>query len=115
MQPHTASDICAITAPASPIRAMQRGVAAHFEISTAAMLSANRAHHIARPRHVAMWIARREHHATLHQIGRMFNRNHSSVTYAMRRIDGLMAARPAFAAEVLTLRLLCIAGAAKLS
>ena len=83
------------------IPAIQTVVADRFGMTVLDLLSRRRARAVARPRQVAMWIAR---HATLHslpEIGRAFgDRDHTTVMAAIRRVDALMAADPAFAARV---------------
>ncbi len=83
------------------IPAIQTVVADRFGMTVLDLLSRRRARAVARPRQVAMWIAR---HATLHslpEIGRAFgDRDHTTVMAAIARVDALMAADPLFAARV---------------
>ncbi len=83
------------------ICAIQAAVAGQFGMTVLDLLSRRRARAVARPRQVAMWIAR---HQTLHslpEIGGAFGgRDHTTVMAAIRRVDALMAADPAFAARV---------------
>jgi chromosomal replication initiator protein len=69
---------------------IQRAVSAHFEVKQLDLVSARRAQVIARPRQVAMYLAKRLTTRSLPEIGRKFgNRDHSTVIHAVRRIDEL--------------------------
>jgi chromosomal replication initiator protein len=71
---------------------IQRMAAAQFDIPLAEMKSQRRARVIARPRQVAMYLAK--HHTTrsLPEIGRRFGgRDHTTVLHAIRRIEQLRA------------------------
>ncbi len=87
------------------IRAIQVAVAARFGVTVLDLLSDRQGVAIARPRQVAMWIAR---HVTLHslpEIGRCFGeRDHTTVMHAVRRVDELMGADAGFAVLIWSLR-----------
>lgn len=69
---------------------IQRAVSSHFEVKQLDLLSARRARAIARPRQVAMYLAKRLTTRSLPEIGRKFgNRDHSTVIHAVRRIEEL--------------------------
>ncbi len=69
---------------------IQRAVSAHFEVKQLDLISARRAQAIARPRQVAMYLAKRLTTRSLPEIGRKFgNRDHSTVIHAVRRIEEL--------------------------
>ncbi len=69
---------------------IQRAVSAHFEVKQLDLLSARRAQAIARPRQVAMYLAKQLTTRSLPEIGRKFgNRDHSTVIHAVRRIEEL--------------------------
>lgn len=69
---------------------IQRAVSAHFEVKQLDLISARRAQSIARPRQVAMYLAKRLTTRSLPEIGRKFgNRDHSTVIHAVRRIEEL--------------------------
>lgn len=82
------------------ISQIQAIVASSFGVSVLDLVSRRQAISDARPRQVAMWLAR---HTTVHSlptIGRQFGgRDHSTVMHAIRRIDELRA-DPAFCARV---------------
>jgi len=61
---------------------------------------------IARPRHVAYYLARKMSHASLPAIGRFFAlRHHSSVLYGIRRIEAAIAESAEVAAFIANLEL----------
>ncbi|WNO52998.1 chromosomal replication initiator protein DnaA [Stakelama saccharophila] len=69
---------------------IQRAVSAHFEVGQIDLVSARRAVSIARPRQIAMYLAKRLTTRSLPEIGRKFgNRDHSTVIHAVRRIEDL--------------------------
>ena len=70
---------------------IQKRVAEHFNIRVADMHSARRARAVARPRQVAMYLAKQLTSRSLPEIGRKFGgRDHTTVMHAVRRIDELM-------------------------
>lgn len=69
---------------------IQRRVAEHFRIKQADMVSARRARDVARPRQVAMYLAKRLTPRSLPEIGRRFGgRDHTTVMHAVKRIEEL--------------------------
>jgi chromosomal replication initiator protein len=55
---------------------------------------------LVRPRHIAMWIARRATNQSLPQIGRAFGgRDHTTVLHAVRRIERLREKHPGLKQE----------------
>ena len=72
------------------IEEIQRRVAAHYNIRPSEMASNRRAQAVVRPRHVAMYLAKQLTTRSLPEIGRRFgNRDHTTVMYAIRRIESL--------------------------
>lgn len=72
------------------IEDIQRKVAEHFKIRLAEMVSARRARIVARPRQVAMYLAKQLTPRSLPEIGRRFGgRDHTTVIYAVRQIEKL--------------------------
>lgn len=70
---------------------IQRKVAEHYNIRLADMHSARRARTIARPRQVAMYLAKTLTARSLPEIGRKFGgRDHTTVMHAVRKIDELI-------------------------
>ncbi|MFT3978395.1 MAG: chromosomal replication initiator protein DnaA [Sphingomonas bacterium] len=69
---------------------IQKVVSAHFELKPIDLVSARRARAIARPRQIAMYLAKRLTTRSLPEIGRKFGgRDHSTVIHAVRRIEAL--------------------------
>ena len=70
---------------------IQRKVAEHYNIRLADMHSARRARNVARPRQVAMYLAKQLTARSLPEIGRKFGgRDHTTVMHAVRKIEELM-------------------------
>ncbi len=83
------------------IEDIQRRVADYYHIKFADLLSARRAREVARPRQVAMYLAKRLTPRSLPEIGRRFgNRDHTTVMHAVKRIDALRAADRELDADV---------------
>ncbi|MGE4322214.1 MAG: chromosomal replication initiator protein DnaA [Sphingobium sp.] len=69
---------------------IQKACAAHYRIDAAEMRSRRRARAVARPRQVAMYLAKQMTPRSLPEIGRIFGgRDHSTVIHAVRTIEGL--------------------------
>ncbi len=67
---------------------IQRRVAEYYTIKLSDLLSARRAREVARPRQVAMYLAKRLTPRSLPEIGRRFGgRDHTTVMHAVKRID----------------------------
>ncbi|QBL92255.1 Chromosomal replication initiator protein DnaA [Komagataeibacter saccharivorans] len=87
------------------IEEIQRKVAEHWNIRLTDMSSARRARAVARPRQVAMYLAKQLTSRSLPEIGRKFgNRDHTTVMHAVSRVTELMEQDPAFAEDVELLR-----------
>jgi chromosomal replication initiator protein len=72
------------------IEEIQRRTAEYFNIRLADMLSARRARAVARPRQVAMYLAKQLTSRSLPEIGRKFGgRDHTTVMHAVRKIEEL--------------------------
>jgi chromosomal replication initiator protein len=83
------------------IEEIQRRVAEHWNIRLTDMTSARRARAVARPRQVAMYLAKQLTQRSLPEIGRKFgNRDHTTVMHAVSRVGELMARDPGFAEDV---------------
>jgi chromosomal replication initiator protein len=87
------------------IEEIQKRVAEHYNIRLTDMSSARRARAVARPRQVAMYLAKQLTSRSLPEIGRKFgNRDHTTVMHACSRIADLMQRDAAFAEDVELLR-----------
>ena len=83
------------------IEEIQRRVAAHYNIKPAELSSSRRAQSVVRPRHVAMYLAKQLTSRSLPEIGRKFGkRDHTTVMYAIRRIEELRPKDPALDEDV---------------
>ena len=84
---------------------IQRKVAEHYNIRLSDMHSARRARQVARPRQVAMYLAKQLTARSLPEIGRKFGgRDHTTVMHAVRKIEELSDGDAAFAQDVEILR-----------
>ncbi len=84
---------------------IQRRVAEHFNVRLAEMTSDRRARIVARPRQVAMYLAKQLTTRSLPEIGRKFGgRDHTTVIHAVRKIEELMLTDPVLAEDVELLR-----------
>ena len=87
------------------IEEIQRRVSEHWNIRLTDMSSARRARNVARPRQVAMYLAKQLTSRSLPEIGRKFgNRDHTTVMHAVQRVGELMERDAAFAEDVELLR-----------
>ena len=84
---------------------IQKRVAEHFNIKIAEMHSARRSRAVARPRQVAMYLAKQLTARSLPEIGRKFGgRDHTTVMHAIRKVEELIAIDNGFAEDVELLR-----------
>lgn len=84
---------------------IQRQVAEHYNIRLADMHSARRARNVARPRQVAMYLAKQLTPRSLPEIGRKFGgRDHTTVMHAVKKVEELIVEDSGFAHDVETLR-----------
>lgn len=87
------------------IEEIQKQVANHFNIRISDMHSARRARSVARPRQVAMYLAKQLTARSLPEIGRKFGgRDHTTVMHAVRKVEELKSMDPGFAEDVELLR-----------
>lgn len=84
---------------------IQRKVAEHYNIKLSDMHSARRARQVARPRQVAMFLAKQLTARSLPEIGRKFGgRDHTTVMHAVRKIEELVGDDASFAQDVEVIR-----------
>lgn len=87
------------------IEEIQRQVSEHYNIKVSEMSSVRRARNIARPRQIAMYLAKQLTSRSLPEIGRKFgNRDHTTVMHAVAKVTELIAADSDFAEDVELLR-----------
>jgi chromosomal replication initiator protein len=80
---------------------IQKTVSEHYGLKQADLISERRARAVARPRQVAMWLAKQITTRSLPDIGRRFGgRDHTTVLHAVRRIEQLKAEDPQIARDV---------------
>lgn len=80
---------------------IQRKVAEHYNLKLTDMHSARRARSVARPRQIAMYLAKQLTARSLPEIGRKFGgRDHTTVMHAVRKVDELMAEDAQIAKDV---------------
>jgi chromosomal replication initiator protein len=83
------------------IQEIQKKVCEHYNIRVAEMSSARRARNIARPRQVAMYLAKQLTSKSLPDIGRHFgDRDHTTVMHAVNRVTELIGQDNSFAEDV---------------
>ncbi|BAI95658.1 chromosomal replication initiator protein DnaA [Sphingobium sp. TA15] len=84
---------------------IQKACAAHYKIDAAEMRSKRRARAVARPRQVAMYLAKKMTPRSLPEIGRIFGgRDHSTVIHAVRTIEELRQSNPDMDADIRALQ-----------
>ncbi|MFD2234277.1 chromosomal replication initiator protein DnaA [Phaeospirillum tilakii] len=87
------------------IEEIQKKVAEHFNIKLAEMSSARRSRQVARPRQVAMYLAKQLTSRSLPEIGRKFGgRDHTTVMHAVKKVEELKESDQGFAEDVELLR-----------
>jgi chromosomal replication initiator protein len=80
---------------------IQKRVAEHYHMRLGDMTSARRARNVARPRQVAMFLAKQLTSRSLPEIGKKFGgRDHTTVMHAVTRVTELMEADSQFAEDV---------------
>jgi chromosomal replication initiator protein len=87
------------------IEEIQKRVAEHFNIKLAEMSSARRSRQVARPRQIAMYLAKQLTSRSLPEIGRKFGgRDHTTVMHAVKKVEELRDGDQNFAEDVELLR-----------
>ena len=73
------------------VESIQNLVATHYNLNIKEMLSPRRSRSLARPRQIAMYLAKQHTTNSLPDIGRKFsNRDHTTVIHAVKKIDELI-------------------------
>ena len=86
------SDILRASDRKLTIEEIQRKVAEHYNIRLSDMIGPKRLRTIARPRQVAMYLAKQLTSRSLPEIGRRFGgRDHTTIMHGVRKIEELMA------------------------
>jgi chromosomal replication initiator protein len=96
LRPHLACNERKVT-----VDMIQKAVAEHYSLKQADLISERRARAVARPRQVAMWLAKQITTRSLPDIGRRFGgRDHTTVLHAVRRIESLKGEDAAIARDI---------------
>ena len=91
--------------PRITIDEIQRAVCAHYKLDKSDMASKRRVRAIARPRQVAMYLAKELTPRSYPEIGRRFGgRDHSTVIHAVRTVEALRVADSELDAEIAAIR-----------
>ena len=99
------ADILRVSERKVTIDEILRKVADHYNLRMSDLLSARRARQVARPRQVAMYLAKTLTSRSLPDIGRRFGgRDHTTVIHAVRKIEELRATDSQIAEDVELLR-----------
>lgn len=88
--------------PSETTKVIER-IATHFRVTVEAVCGQERNHHVARARHVAIWILTQRLELTTREIGPLFNRDNSSVAWSLRRLADEMSVDRRLSNEVATL------------
>ena len=83
---------------------IQKKVAEYFNISVKELQSSRRARTVARPRQIAMYLAKQLTSRSLPEIGRKFDRDHTTVMHAVRKVEELIVEDSSLAENVDDLR-----------
>ena len=84
---------------------IQRAVCAHYKLDRMEMSSKRRAREVARPRQIAMYLAKTLTPRSYPEIGRKFGgRDHSTVIHAIRTIESLRVSDPAIDSDIARIR-----------
>lgn len=87
------------------ISEIQHGVAEHYAIKLSDLLSPRRARSVARPRQIAMFLAKDLTNKSLPEIGRSFgNRDHTTIMHGVKRVIQLCKDDPSIREDVEMLR-----------
>ncbi len=87
------------------VDAIQKRVASHYDVRVSEMFSARRARNIARPRQVAMYLAKNLTSLSYPDIGRQFGgRDHTTVMHAVKTIESLSKSDNQLAEDVQLLK-----------
>ncbi|MGV1681445.1 chromosomal replication initiator protein DnaA [Sphingopyxis sp. NJF-3] len=91
--------------PRITIDEIQRAVCAHYRLDKAEMASKRRVRAVARPRQIAMYLAKELTPRSYPEIGRRFGgRDHSTVIHAVRTVEALRVSDSELDAEIAAIR-----------
>ncbi|MGY6410909.1 MAG: chromosomal replication initiator protein DnaA [Alkalilacustris sp.] len=99
------ADILRVSERRVTIEEIQRKVAEHYNIRLSDMIGPKRVRTLARPRQVAMYLAKELTARSLPEIGRRFGgRDHTTIIHGVRKVEELVAADPQLAEDLRLLR-----------
>ncbi|MEA3450277.1 MAG: helix-turn-helix domain-containing protein [Bacteroidota bacterium] len=75
--------------------------AEYFNVAEKAIKRKTRKKEIVEARHIAMWFMKKHTKLTLENIGKKFNKDHSSVSHASKKIDNMMSVYVQFHSKIL--------------
>lgn len=101
-------DLLRANEKALTIADIQKRVTTHYNIKMTDMASSNRSRSVARPRQIAMYLAKRLTTRSLSEIGRKFGgKDHTTVMHAIKRIETLLTTDEELKAEIQQLEQMC--------
>ena len=83
---------------------VQRIVADHFNITVIDLLGYRREPRFMRTRHIAMYLANKMTPLSIHEIGRSFRRDHTTILYAVSKIAALIETDKELAEKIVALK-----------
>jgi hypothetical protein len=86
------------------VRTIIRAVCDHYKLSLTDMLSRRKTKGVIRPRQVAIYLAKELTLASLPEIGRVFDRDHTTILHAVRAIPVYAENDPKLAEDIARLR-----------
>jgi chromosomal replication initiator protein len=87
------------------IDCIQKKICEHYAVKHADLIGARRSRNLARPRQIAMYLAKKLTTRSLPDIGRAFGgRDHTTVLHAVRQVESLMKSDAQIAEDIDTLR-----------
>ncbi|CUX80218.1 MAG: chromosomal replication initiator protein DnaA [Roseibaca calidilacus] len=99
------SDILRSSERRVTVEEIQRKVSEHFNIRLSDMLGPKRARNVARPRQIAMYLAKELTSRSLPEIGRRFGgRDHTTILYGVRKVEEMRSTDVQLAEDVDLLR-----------
>lgn len=87
--------------------AVSRAVARDFNLTLAALRSTRRSQALVLPRQCAMWLCRKLCQASYPELGEFFQRQHSSVLHAVRKLETRLDQEPALRQRLARLEAIC--------
>lgn len=88
------------TSPEVNIEKIQKSVAQFYGIKISDLTSTKRSREVARPRQIAMYLAKKLTSDSLHSIGKSFGKNHATVMHSVKVVEELMGENPVVLQEV---------------